>query len=656
MSADESFKPLADEIKELRQKGWVNPDSTMPHLLQLLGYDEETRWTDVADGAMSRLLALVAKYAGDKAEKIYLALGVLEGYEYTGVDKLKERREKYFLEGFPLRNVSSADGSSKKDEDSAINYFAKQIVSFERIERKQAEIARIIKNAPSKLDYITPTYPYKDYRGNKKRSGQPATPLPQAEPAATTPSLPMVVKKHAPPRGKPTHKPKQQQKPPKLKNKLLRHKKTATRAAVILLVVLMLSSAFLLLRGLNPAPSIPPEEFYYGLPPNGSILPMITDAGQTANFGPLPLSSEDPTITVSDSAVHNFLVAKTYYERGEFSEALSYLTEALDEQITVSGATSVEVARVYAALGYTYNCLGQYASARDNFNHALAIMSDKNGEYWQEEGRLYYNRALAYQGLYDYDRALDDINEVLRICLDNNPTPDILDYRLSIYPLRGRICLARSDWGGAVADFNTALMMKSLHDPQNSGEHTGPPLYTIRLYEEVDLPAILQHDFYFGDAELAYILCSRGFAYMLVSELDLALADTNMAMEIITGLPNSQQAILSTYYLNMHMIDFQKGSYDSAFAYIDDAISNSQKRLGPQHPYTALMYEYKGISLALLKRYDEALQCHLVAYEAFVELNDQKWMSYNSYVMRTIFEQQQRKEDFEQWLDSQIGG
>jgi hypothetical protein len=164
---------LSEEIKNLRRDGWRNPTSPMSNLLAILGYKDETRWTEVAEGATSRLIMLIQKYSGKDTERILLALGLLEGYEFTDAEGIKERHERYFATGFPHREVLDIDASLRKDENTAIAHLVKKLVPDTIPKRRKDEISEIITSAPPKVFYPRPDYPYKDSHGRKKRSNIP---------------------------------------------------------------------------------------------------------------------------------------------------------------------------------------------------------------------------------------------------------------------------------------------------------------------------------------------------------------------------------------------------------------------------------------------------------------------------------------------------
>jgi|GEM_PF-4616910 len=359
-----------------------------------------------------------------------------------------------------------------------------------------------------------------------------------------------------------------------------------------------------------------------------------------------------PTIISPENAVHNFLVAKQFYESREFDKALPYLEKARDEQIRISGAMSIDVARTYNALGFSYKCLGNYRPAIDNLNHALAIIEKQGNEYWEEQGRLLYSRGTAYHGLDDTDRASDDINEAAEIVLANLPSRDVSDYISAIYLTAGKIMIDTGDPKYAVNRFDTALLHKEAYAPEVSRKDTDIPPLSIPYNELTAESGVI--DFYVRDAELASILCNRALAYILIEKQDKAERDNNTALGVLDELPKSQQAILPVCHANSFFLALANGNVSAALDLISDAIAHSEKWNSKQHPYTGLMYEYQGNTLRGLKKYDDALQSHLAAYKIFLANNNQQGIDANRNAMEEIFEKNPQGIKFTTWLKEQL--
>jgi len=383
---------------------------------------------------------------------------------------------------------------------------------------------------------------------------------------------------------------------------------------------------------------------------------LLTNKTETIpNAKPLPRVVDNatiPKIVAPDDALHNFLIAKQFYQSREPDKALPYLTKSLEEYKKISGAMSIEVARVYSTFGFIYNRMGNFSPARDNFNYALAIMDDKGEEYWEETGRLYYNRGVAYHGLGDTERASDDINEALKIVTPHPITQDILDYRFSIYLTKGKISLDK-DESTALTHLDSALILKNSYDPQNQKESQGLPLFSVSVFDPI-LKVTTKKDFYFRDTELASILCNRAIAYFRLGEFEESEVDNTMAKNILEELPYTQQAMLSVCYSNFCLLAIKNDNVPLALEYASIAVEHSKTWSGVEHPYTGLMYEYQGESQKVLKRYNDALQSYLAAYKIFLAIGDQRGMDYDEQAMKEIYAKVPHITSFEKWLENQL--
>jgi tetratricopeptide (TPR) repeat protein len=94
----------------------------------------------------------------------------------------------------------------------------------------------------------------------------------------------------------------------------------------------------------------------------------------------------------------------------------------------------------YLTRGRIYNALKQYDKAIEDFNHVYDI------KYLAE----------SYYLMNDYDKALDACNKTINKAYGlNEATPCRF-----IYNLRGKILMARGEYGKAIEDFDSGLEMK----------------------------------------------------------------------------------------------------------------------------------------------------------------------------------------------------
>lgn len=354
-----------------------------------------------------------------------------------------------------------------------------------------------------------------------------------------------------------------------------------------------------------------------------------------------------PAIVVSGNAVPDFLVAENFYIYREFDEALSSFTKALDEQIRISGTASIETARVYSALGFTYLELEDYAGSVENLTLAIDIMSEEGSGYWPELGRLYYNRAVAYMALFNPDEAAADLNKSYALINTNIAAPEISDYRSGNYLKTGEMLLARGNPDDALKIMDVALKLKAEYDPKNQAEGVSPVVIPyLELSEDSGT-----FSFYFADAELAAILCTRGFIYSALNEQEKARRDADIAFGILSALHEPEQRdIWPVYYGILHALAYLNGEIPQALDYASKAVAYAEAGSGRNPFFKGFMYECQGMALDFSARYDEALESHLAAYKIYLALDNERKISHAEQLMKNIISARYLDTDFNDWL------
>jgi len=234
------------------------------------------------------------------------------------------------------------------------------------------------------------------------------------------------------------------------------------------------------------------------------------------------------------------------YERIESTDEVSYRESAtqLEEQITETRsrlrghwqntiqqrlrARLVEGplpdASAYIERGKAYRLLGEYDKANADFTQAIYLEPERDIAYYQR-GILYIHY------LEEYEQALNDFSQAIYL------RPDTIHAYLE----RGSAYILVENYQRAIADFDRVL---ALNPPSSIAAPTYVNRGVANMYRQEYQQAI---DDYTRAIELdptnALCYSNRGEAYQRLAQLDLAIADFELAVAMEPNLPNTRDSL-----------------------------------------------------------------------------------------------------------------
>ena len=149
-------------------------------------------------------------------------------------------------------------------------------------------------------------------------------------------------------------------------------------------------------------------------------------------------------LTVGQFASAHYNRGNSYYQKGNYNQAISDYTDAIRH--------NPSFARAYDNRGVVYLRMGNYDQAIQNYNEAIRL-DPGNALTYNNRGSAYDNRGDHGGAIADYDRAIADFTQAIRL--------DTLEGPRKAWPFnnRGNTHRAKGQYDRAIADFDQAIRL-----------------------------------------------------------------------------------------------------------------------------------------------------------------------------------------------------
>ena len=229
-------------------------------------------------------------------------------------------------------------------------------------------------------------------------------------------------------------------------------------------------------------------------------------------------------LTVGQFASAHYNRGNSYYQKGNYNQAISDYTDAIRH--------NPSFAKAYDNRGVAYLLMGDYDQAIQNYDEAIRL-DPGNALTYNNRGSAYDDRGDRDGAIADYDRAIADFTQAIEL--------DTLKGPRKAWPFnnRGNTYRAKGQYDRAIADFDQAIRLN--------------PDYAIAFnnrglaYDDKG-----QHDRAIADydeairleSEYADAMANRGYAKFYLGRFAAAVPDLAKAVE---SSPKDHYAVLDLY-------------------------------------------------------------------------------------------------------------
>ena len=335
--------------------------------------------------------------------------------------------------------------------------------------------------------------------------------------------------------------------------------------------------------------------------------------------------------------------AQTFYDNGDYDNALPYYEKALELQLQTYGEESEEVVGSYNSIGDVYYYKNEHDAARRYYDKALAICLRALGENHPATAESYNNIGTLYYAQNEYDTALEYYEKALTIELRvlGEIHPDVARRYGNIaytYYTKGDYDTALDYYEKALA-IRLEVLGESHPDTVTSYNNIGSVYgdkgdYDTALgYHEKALAISLE---VLGESHPATATDYNniGSVYSEKGDYDTALGYYEKALAIRLEVLGESHPATAASYSNIGSVYYDKGDYDTALDYYEKALAIRLEVLGESHPGTATDYHNIGSVYSEKGDYDTALdylkKAQAISLEILGENHFDTAMSYNN--------------------------
>ncbi len=296
-------------------------------------------------------------------------------------------------------------------------------------------------------------------------------------------------------------------------------------------------------------------------------------------------TKKDAAAFASDTVL---VLGNIYEARGEFKNALSYFQKQLSLNLQLYGDNHIKTSNAYSSVGIMYLRCGDYQEAIQELNKAMEIRRSILGENSLEFAQSLINLADANTYTENYLSAIDLLERAEDIYYTQLKSDDI-DFAY--------LYQSFADYYRQTANFNQSL---------NYG------------YKAIEI-----FDKNYGDDNYASI------AVYLVSITNcyLAMGDDSRALAILLKCKNFYETNphqnITNVLSRISDIYTNKGDYENAIIYCQDAIKTSKMYWGDKTTGMAGLYHSLGQIYLLKLEYETALSFFSKAMDLYIELEQE---------------------------------
>ena len=288
-------------------------------------------------------------------------------------------------------------------------------------------------------------------------------------------------------------------------------------------------------------------------------------------------------------------LGRLYDEKGEYEKALKYLTSALTIHENMSSDNTIEKAACLNNIGNVYCNLGQYQKSIDYFLQALSIKQTILGNNHPSSISSCNNIGTIYQYLGEYSKALEyqtlALSNATRLFGEANPI--VATY----YNNLGSVYEHLEEPQRAMELYEKALYIRESiygkNHPETAGSYNNIGLLLSKQgnydkaleYLEIAVTSLKS---VYGDKHPHIAACYNniGTIYSGLNDYDKAINNYNLALEIIIPFVGENHPNVASCYVSIANAYFKLNNYHLSIEYYDKAYKIRSQVFGEDHPLT----------------------------------------------------------------------
>ena len=285
-----------------------------------------------------------------------------------------------------------------------------------------------------------------------------------------------------------------------------------------------------------------------------------------------------------------------YYRQARYSEAETYLKQALSLHEEQQWADTQEIARILNSLGLLYYRQARYSEAEQTHQRALALREQTVGPDHLDTAESLHNLALLYrqQGKYQQAEQLYQRELAIEGKAANEDHPERMAQLLNNF---GLLYYEQGKYTQAEAAYLQALFIYDLSSPGHPDrrysldglgaltEKQGKYQQAEALYQRAW--AICEQTFGDTHPETAHSLNKLADIYETQDKDQQAKALYQRALSIGEQALGPEHPDVALFLNNLAYLADKQGDYQQAEQYYQRALSIGEQALGPEHPLVA---------------------------------------------------------------------
>ena len=359
-------------------------------------------------------------------------------------------------------------------------------------------------------------------------------------------------------------------------------------------------------------------------------------------------------------------VAINHLENGNYTESLQYLELSLDEQITLTGPTNIDVVKILNSIGMVNWRLTRYSDAIDAFIRAITTIDSLNVEK-SDYQNIYLNLADVYVRINDFNNAEKYI-ELVR----NFYTADEQSYlETCMYFLFLEYALNQGedldDGTRRVLEFDTPDEINpKKFDVNQLAEYLDivEVEAAIALRKEEYESALIRYDeiLAFWDylmvrgiecsAKLGVLHDAIGICSIYLGKVEKGTREHTQAVEIFDDLYGTQNVDTGISMINMGSAYLANNDIENAYNYSYKGLAIIEKIFGESHDITATAYNNIAFCLDQMGEHDKAEIYYSKSIEVYEQLGIETLNTLKTYISysHTLL-QEGKLEEAKKWND-----
>ena len=333
---------------------------------------------------------------------------------------------------------------------------------------------------------------------------------------------------------------------------------------------------------------------------------------------------------------HEQALAKNYsnqgdiqYRRGNYTEAITSFTRALQIRIKLFGGEHSETAESYYDLGATQHSLGNYTAALESDKRALDIRIKLFGEEHSETADSYHSVGVTQHSLGNYTVALESCKRALDIRIKlfgeehSKTTDSYYSVGVTQHSLGNYTAALESD--KRALDIRIKLFGEEHSKTTDSYYSVGVTQHSLGNYTaalESKKRALDIRIKLFGEehSDIADSYHSVGVTQHSLGNHTAALESSNRSLDIRIKLFGEEHSETADCYYSVGVTQHSLGNYTAALESDKRALDIRIKLFGEEHSKTADSYHLVGVTQHSLGNHTAALESSKRALDIRIKL------------------------------------